>query len=163
VNSITDPEMIQTLYRASCEGVKIDLLVRGICMLRPKIKGVSENIKVISIVGRFLEHSRIFYFYNNGDPKIYSGSADLMERNLNRRVEVIFPIKSRVIGSFIMNNILKLQLADNVNARILDSSGEYHLVERKEDEELIDSQDLQIRAAIDMICWEPVRLKVGKL
>lgn len=162
INSLTDPEMIQTLYRASCEGVKIDLLVRGICMLKPGIKGISENIKVISIVGRFLEHSRAFYFYNNGDPKIYSGSADLMERNLNRRVEVIFPIKSKVIGSFILNNILKLQLADNVNARLLDSEGIYHLVQRKEDEELIDSQDLQIRAASDLICWEPVRLKVGK-
>jgi len=163
VNSITDPEMIQTLYKASCEGVKIDLLVRGICMLKPGIKGVSENIKVISIVGRFLEHSRLFYFYNNGEPKIYSGSADLMERNLNRRVEVIFPIKSKVIGSFIMNNILKLQLADNVNARILDSNGKYHLVQRKDDEELIDSQDLQIRVASDIICWEPVRFKVAKL
>lgn len=162
INSITDPEMIQSLYRASCEGVKIDLLVRGICMLKPGIKGVSENIKVISIVGRFLEHSRVLYFYNNGNPKIFSGSADLMERNLNRRVEVIFPIKSKVIGSFILNNILKLQLADNVNARILDSEGKYHLVQRKENEEIIDSQDLQIRAATDLICWEPVRLKVGK-
>lgn len=162
VNSITDPEMIQTLYRASCEGVKIDLLVRGICMLKPGIKGVSENIKVISIVGRFLEHSRVFYFYNNGNSKIYSGSADLMERNLNRRVEVIFPIKSKVIGSFILNNILKLQLSDNVNARVLDSSGKYSLVQRKPEDEVIDSQDLQIKAASDIICWEPVRLKVGK-
>ncbi|MEJ5305417.1 MAG: polyphosphate kinase 1 [Ignavibacteria bacterium] len=162
VNSITDPEMIQTLYRASCEGVKIDLLVRGICMLKPGIKGVSENIKVISIVGRFLEHSRVFYFYNNGNSKIYSGSADLMERNLNRRVEVIFPIKSKVIGSFILNNILKLQLSDNVNARVLDSSGKYSLVQRKPEDEVIDSQDLQIKAASDLICWEPVRLKVGK-
>lgn len=162
VNSITDPEMIQTLYLASCEGVKIDLLVRGICMLKPGIKGVSENIKVISIVGRFLEHSRVFYFYNNGNSKIYSGSADLMERNLNRRVEVIFPIKSKVIGSFILNNILKLQLSDNVNARVLDSSGKYSLVQRKPEDEVIDSQDLQIKAASDIICWEPVRLKVGK-
>lgn len=163
VNAITDPEMIQTLYKASCEGVKIDLLVRGICMLRPGIKNVSENIKVISIVGRFLEHSRVFYFYNNGNPKIFSGSADLMERNLNRRVEVIFPIKSKVIGNFIYNNILRLQLSDNVNARILNNDGNYTLVTPLNDDELIDSQDLQIRAASDLISWEKVRLKVDKV
>lgn len=104
VNAITDPEMIQSLYKASSEGVKIDLLVRGICMLRPGLKDVSDNIRVISIVGRFLEHSRIFYFHNNGNPKIFSGSADLMERNLNRRVEVIFPIKTKSIKEYIYNN-----------------------------------------------------------
>lgn len=163
VNAITDPEMIQALYNASCEGVKIDLLVRGICMLRPGLKNISENISVISIVGRFLEHSRIFYFYNNGNPKIFSGSADLMERNLNRRVEVIFPIKSKVIGNFIYNNILRLQLSDNINARKLNSDGSYQIIMPDEKAEPIDSQQLQIRAASDLICWEAVRLRVGKI
>lgn len=163
VNAITDPDIIKMLYTASCEGVKIDMLVRGICMLRPGLKNVSENIRVISIVGRFLEHSRVFYFYNNGNPKIFSGSADLMERNLNRRVEVIFPIKSKIIGNYILNNILKLQLSDNVNARILDKDGFYQLIRRTDKDEIIDSQDLQIGAAHDLISWEPVRLSVGKL
>lgn len=163
VNSVTDPDIIQTLYKASCEGVKIDMLVRGICMLRPGIKDVSENIRVISIVGRFLEHSRVFYFYNNGNPKIYSGSADLMERNLNRRVEIIYPIKSIIIGNFIYNNILKLQLSDNVNARILDKDGNYSMVSPGPDEDLIDSQDLQIRAASDIVCWESVKSISSKI
>lgn len=163
VNSITDPEMIQALYQASCEGVKIDLLVRGICMLKPGVKNLSENIKVISIVGRFLEHSRIFYFYNNGKPKIFSGSADLMERNLNRRVEVLFPIKSKAIGNYIYNHILKLELNDNVNARILDSDGYYHLVNSREKVEKIDSHELRIRLASELNSWESVRLKSEKI
>lgn len=163
VNSITDPGIIQSLYKASCEGVKIDMLVRGICLLRPGVKDVSENIRVISIVGRFLEHTRVFYFYNNGNPKIYSGSADLMERNLNRRVEIMYPIKSRVIGNFIYNNILKLQLSDNVNARILDNNGNYLMVTPGPDDDLIDSQDLQIRAASDLICWESVKSISSKI
>lgn len=163
VNSITDPQMIQTLYRASCEGVKIDLLVRGICMLKPGIKNVSENIRVISIVGRFLEHSRIFYFYDNGDPKIYTGSADLMERNINRRVEVIFPIKSKVIGNFIYHNILKLQLNDNVNARILDNLGNYSIIQRNNNDEIVDSQDIQIRTATSHISWGQLRVKPEKV
>ncbi|MFN4111538.1 MAG: RNA degradosome polyphosphate kinase, partial [Ignavibacteria bacterium] len=163
VNAITDPDIIKMLYNASCEGVKIDMLVRGICMLRPGLKDVSENIRVISIVGRFLEHSRIFYFHNNGDPKIFSGSADLMERNLNRRVEILYPIKSKVIGNYILNNILKLQLSDNVNARFLDKDGVYHLVKRNENDEIIDSQDLQISAAHDLISWEPVKLKTKSM
>lgn len=159
VNAITDPEMIRMLYLASSEGVKIDLLVRGICMLRPGVKNVSKNIRVISIVGRFLEHLRAFYFHNNGNPKIFAGSADLMERNLNRRVEVIFPIKSKLIGNYILNNILKLQLNDNVNARILLSDGTYHLV-KPTNNELIDSQDLQIKLADDLVCWDYATQKV---
>lgn len=159
VNAITDPEMIRMLYLASSEGVKIDLLVRGICMLRPGVKNVSKNIRVISIVGRFLEHMRAFYFHNNGNPKIFAGSADLMERNLNRRVEVIFPIKSKLIGNYILNNILKLQLNDNVNARILLSDGTYHLV-KPTNNELIDSQDLQIKLADDLVCWDYATQKV---
>ncbi|MCX8056508.1 MAG: polyphosphate kinase 1 [Ignavibacteria bacterium] len=163
VNSITDPEMIQTLYKASCEGVKIDLLVRGICMLKPGVKDLSENIRVISIVGRFLEHSRVFYFYNNGEPKVFSGSADLMERNLNRRVEVIFPIKSKLIQNYIYDHILKLQLSDNVNARILDSDGNYHLIKRNEVDDIIDSQEIQIKTASELISWDAVHFKVEKM
>lgn len=93
MNSLTDAKMIRLLYEASQAGVKIDLLVRGMCSLRPAFPNVSETIRVISIVGRFLEHSRIYYFHNGGNEVIYVGSADLMSRNLNRRVEVLFPIE----------------------------------------------------------------------
>ena len=93
MNSLADAPMIRLLYQASQAGVKIDLLVRGICCMKPGIDGLSENIRVISVVGRYLEHSRIYYFLNDGNEEIYMGSADLMPRNLNRRVEVIFPVE----------------------------------------------------------------------
>ncbi|HVZ17274.1 MAG TPA: polyphosphate kinase 1 [Terriglobales bacterium] len=125
MNALVDAEMIRTLYRASMAGVKVDLLVRGICCLRPGIAGISENIRVISIVGRFLEHSRIYYFRNGEEEQIYVGSADLMPRNLNRRVEVIFPIEEARVIRFLKEEVLDLYLQDNVKAREMRPDGSY--------------------------------------
>jgi polyphosphate kinase len=124
MNALVDPQAIEALYRASCAGVKVDLIVRGICALRPGIPGVSENISVRSIVGRFLEHSRVFYFENGGDPELYCASADWMERNFFRRVEVAFPIKRQVHRERILRD-LSIYLADNTHAWQLGSDGVY--------------------------------------
>lgn len=124
MNSLVDPEMIATLYEASIAGVSIDLIVRGICCLRPGVKGISENINVISIVGRFLEHSRIFYFHNNGEGEVYIGSADWMPRNLNRRVEAIAPIEDPNLAKD-LQEILGIMLSDNRHAWDLQSNGIY--------------------------------------
>ena len=124
-NSLVDGELIRNLYKASQAGVKIDLIVRGICGLRPGIEGVSENIQVMSIVGRFLEHSRVYYFYNDGAPALYMGSADLMPRNLDRRVEVLFPIEDEAMQSHIVENILAVCLRDTAKSHILQSDGRY--------------------------------------
>jgi len=115
INSLVDQEMISSLYAASRAGVKIDLIVRGICCLRPGLKDISENIRVVSIIGRFLEHSRIFYFYNNAQEEIYIGSADWMGRNLDRRVEVITPVRDPDIAKD-LQEILGIMLADNRQA-----------------------------------------------
>jgi polyphosphate kinase len=125
MNSLTDPKMIRLLYEASQAGVKIDLLVRGMCSLRPSFPNVSENIRVTSIVGRFLEHSRIYYFHNNGHETIYVGSADLMTRNLNRRVEVLFPIEDHRLVRHLRDRVLELYLHDNVKAREMMVDGSY--------------------------------------
>jgi polyphosphate kinase len=124
-NALEDRDMIELLYEASQAGVKIDLIVRGICCLRPGLPGISENIAVRSIVGRFLEHSRIFYFGNNGAEEIYSGSADLMPRNLDRRVELLFPILDPSLVRVIKDVIIDRYLADNRRARIAKSDGTY--------------------------------------
>jgi polyphosphate kinase len=124
MNSLVDPQIIATLYEASRAGVQIDLIVRGICCLRPGLKDISENIRVISIIGRFLEHSRIYYFYNNGQEEIYIGSADWMRRNLDRRVEVITPIKDADIAKD-LQEILGIMLADNRQAWELQPDGSY--------------------------------------
>jgi polyphosphate kinase len=125
MNSLLDKDIIQTLYRASQAGVEIDLLVRGICALRPGVRGASDRIRVRSIVGRFLEHSRIFYFENGGDPELYLGSADWMPRNLHERVEVLFPLKNPLLRDRVVHEILAAYLADNVKARFLQTDGRY--------------------------------------
>jgi polyphosphate kinase len=140
MNSLVDKSMISLLYEASQAGVKIDLIVRGICCLRPGIEGVSDNIQVQSIVGRFLEHSRIYYFFNAGEEEIYMGSADLMPRNLNRRVEVVFPVEDQKIVRHIKGKILDVYLKDNVKARIMTADGSYIRPELEDDTEQINSQ-----------------------
>ena len=140
MNSLTDKDMIKALYRASSAGVKIDLIVRGICCLRPGIPGVSENIRVYSIVGRFLEHSRVYYFQYGRREKIYISSADWMTRNLERRVETLFPLlnprlKKRVI------RFLEIQLSDNVKRRELKADGNYVRITRQEGESPINTHE----------------------
>jgi polyphosphate kinase len=125
MNALTDIKTIETLYEASKAGVKVDLIVRGICCLRPGVKGVSENIRVLSIVGRFLEHSRVFYFANDGKPELFCSSADLMGRNLDRRVELMFPIEHGVWAEFVKRETLFAAWRDNVGARQLESNGTY--------------------------------------
>ena len=140
LNSLVDPQMINALYRASQAGVRIDLIIRGICCLRPGMPGISENIRVISIVGRFLEHSRAYYFHNNGEERVYAGSADLMPRNLDRRVETVFPILDSKCRDRILNEIMYPQLDDNVKARVLSVDGTYQYVLRDADKPVRDSQ-----------------------
>jgi polyphosphate kinase len=125
INSLTDTDMIDALYRASQAGVQIDLIVRGICRLRPGVKGVSENIHVTSIIGRYLEHSRIFYFLNGGREQIYIGSSDLMERNLDRRVELLFPIESLDHIRYLRESVLDVYLGDNRLAYAMQPDGSY--------------------------------------
>jgi polyphosphate kinase len=125
MNSLVDKETIRALYTAAKAGVKIDLIIRGICCLRPGVEGVSESINVVSIVGRFLEHSRIFYFRNAGEPRVYIGSADFMERNFDRRVEVIAPIESPQLKEHLIDEVLASYLRDTVNSRRLQHDGTY--------------------------------------
>jgi polyphosphate kinase len=140
-NSLVDPQLISTLYEASNNGVKVDLIVRGICCLKPQVPELSENINVISIVGRFLEHSRMYYFCNNGEEELYLSSADLMPRNLDRRVEDTFPILDNEIKQNIIENILKVYLKDNMKARKLDSNGKYSSLISAEEEKSLSVQE----------------------
>ena len=139
-NSLVDQRMIQLLYEASRVGVKIDLLIRGICSLIPGIKDVSENIRVISVLGRYLEHSRIYYFHNDGKDEIYLGSADLMSRNLNHRVEVAFPIERTEHIRYLRDHVLETYLKDNTNARIMQSDGTYKRVKPSDSKKDVDVQ-----------------------
>ena len=140
MNSLVDQELIEALYAASQAGVKIDLIIRGICCLRPGVQGVSENIGVRSIVGRFLEHARVFYFENGGAPKVYVGSADWMPRNFFRRIEVVFPIEDPALRDRVINQVLAVQLADNTKASLLQPDGSYTRPARKKDAEARGSQ-----------------------
>jgi polyphosphate kinase len=143
MNSLADQKCIDELYRASQAGVKINLQIRGICCLRPGVEGLSENITVTSIVGRFLEHARIYYFRNNDKPEIFLGSSDLMPRNLDRRVEVLFEITDDKMKTDIYNNIIMVHLNDNVQARTLLSDGSYRRI-KHHNQNLYNSQEIQL-------------------
>jgi len=142
INSLVDKKSIKALYRASMAGVKVDLQVRGICGLKPGVPRVSENITVTSVVGRFLEHTRIFYFRNGGDEEVFLGSADLMPRNLNGRVEVTFPVEDERLRRALRDEILNLHLSDNVQARRLLPDGTYERLSPRPGEEGVNSQEL---------------------
>ena len=141
INSLVDRKMISLLYEASRAGVKCELLVRGMCCLRPGLPGVSDNIKVTSIVGRFLEHSRVYYFLNGGAEECYLGSADLMPRNLERRVEILFPVEDPTLVRRLRHEILDTYLRDNVKARIMLPDGQYERAHRPPDAPAVNSQE----------------------
>src|SRR5579864_5665103 len=148
MNALVDKRAIRLLYEASQAGVQVDLLIRGICCLRPGIKGVSENIKVISIVGRFLEHSRIYYFRNAGQEEVYLGSADLMPRNLNRRVEVVFPVGDPKLICQLRDEVLATYLADEVKARQMQPNGTYSRSSNRTTQDSVNSQQWFIDRAV---------------
>ena len=147
MNALIDEPTIRALYRASQAGVTVDLIVRGICCLRPGIPGVSENIHVRSILDRFLEHSRLYYFHNGGDPVIYSGSADWMPRNFKKRAEILYPINDKKLKTRIVSEILMTYLSDNVKARIMQPDGSYRRVHRDPSETVMRSQSALIAIA----------------
>jgi polyphosphate kinase len=140
MNALVDAKLIRRLYEASMAGVQTELLVRGICCLRPGLQRISEHIRVTSVVGRFLEHTRIYYFANGGQPEIYMGSADLMPRNLDRRVETIYPIEDDEIKARVVGEILAIQMADNVKARELQPDGTYVRLKPKDGDVSLNSQ-----------------------
>ena len=130
MNSLCDKEIIASLYEASCAGVKVELVIRGICCLKAGVPGLSDNIHVHSIVGDFLEHARIFYFENDGSPEVYMGSADWMPRNLDKRVEIMFPVEDPRLKDQVIH-ILQIQLEDNVKAHILQPDGSYEKIDKR--------------------------------
>ncbi len=148
MNSLVDPLLIAALYEASNRGVKIDLIVRGICCLVPNVPGLSDNIRVISIVGRFLEHSRIYYFYNNGNEEFYLSSADIMQRNLDRRVETTFPVLNNELKKYIKEEILFSCLLDNIKSRVLLPTGKYIFNRKVFTERTLNHQEYMIDYAI---------------
>lgn len=147
MNSLTDKDLMMKLYEASIAGVKVEMIIRGICCLRPGIPGISENITVTSIVGRFLEHSRIYWFHHNGENKIFLSSADMMTRNMIKRVEILFPVYAADIKKRIQR-IMELQLQDTQKARIQDSNGKYHYKEDHNSDKKINSQEIFLQEAI---------------
>jgi polyphosphate kinase len=140
LNRLADKEIIEKLYEASKAGVKIDLIVRGVCMLRPGVEGLSENITVRNIIGRFLEHSRVFYFANGGEEEVYIGSADWMARNLKYRIEVVAPVTNPALQHYLKHVLLAAYLRDNVKARELNPDGSYVKVSMELGEKPFDSQ-----------------------
>ena len=153
MNSLCDPDIIEALYAASAAGVTIELLIRGICCLKTGIPGVSETIHVRSIVGNFLEHSRIFWFCNNEDPEVFMGSADWMPRNLDKRVEIVFPVEDETLKEEVMH-ILQTEFEDNVKAHILQDDGEYVKIDKR-GKKLVNSQDQFCQEAWDRIPKSP--------
>jgi len=146
MNALADRRVIRLLYQASQAGVKVDLVVRGICCLRPGVAGISDNIRVVSIVGRFLEHSRVFYFKNGGEEDVYLGSADLMPRNLNGRVEAMFPVADPRLVNVLREEILAAYLADNVKARAMNGDGTYTRVVPSQDAARLNAQSWFLKA-----------------
>lgn len=140
INAIVDPRFIALLYEASQAGVKVDLVVRSMCCLKPGLKGISDNISVKSIVGRFLEHSRVYYFYNGGKEEIYLGSADLMQRNLDHRIEVVFPVESADYIRYLRDKMLDTYLSDNARARLMQQDGTYTRLKPPGDGKVVDVQ-----------------------
>ncbi|HET7077941.1 MAG TPA: polyphosphate kinase 1, partial [Chloroflexia bacterium] len=150
MNSLVDPAFIEALYRASQQGVRIDLIVRGVCCLRPGVRSLSEHIRVVSIVGRFLEHSRLYYFHNAGKEELFMGSADLMTRNLDHRVETLFPIEDEQMRATILADVLEAYLRDTAKARVLNPDGSYTRAAPAADALAYDVQGtLAARAASD--------------
>ena len=148
MNSLVDPTIISALYEASNSGVKIDLIIRGICCLVPGVEGISQNIKVRSIVGRYLEHSRVFYFYNKGNEEMLLGSADMMQRNLNGRVETLFPIEDENIRRELMKTLMKVSLKDNAKARELLNDMTYKMIAPTDGEKNVNSQEWLMKHAV---------------
>ena len=148
MNSLVDPTIISALYEASNSGVKIELIIRGICCLVPGIEGLSKNIRVRSIVGRYLEHSRVFYFNNNGNEEVILGSADMMQRNLNGRVETLFPIEDESIKKELMKTLMKVSLKDNVKARKLLPDMSYKMIAPANGEKKVNSQEWLMKHAV---------------
>jgi polyphosphate kinase len=162
INALVDKEIIRTLYKASQAGVQIDLIVRSMSSLRPGIKGLSENIRVRSVLGRFLEHSRIYYFHNNGREEIWLGSADLMTRNLNDRVEVLFPVRDKASLKRIKDEVLPAYLAKNARAHIMQSDGTYEQPKhRKSPNGVLDVQKWFLQDGKSGEEIEPKKTKAG--
>ena len=166
MNALVDTRIIRKLYEASLAGVRIDLLVRGICCLRPGLPEISENIRVLSILDRFLEHSRVYYFHNGGNPEIYSGSADWMPRNFKKRAEILYPIEDTELKTRMIDEILVTYLNDNVKTRRMQSDGSYVRVTPKEGANLIRSQSALIAIArkggLKSPPYEEIVKKIGK-
>jgi polyphosphate kinase len=156
MNRLADTELVNALYRASRAGVKIDLIVRGICTLRPGVPGLSENIRVRSIVGRLLEHSRVYCFTNGGNDEIFTGSADWMPRNLDRRVEVLTPVHCPELKKYLRDEFLRTYLSDNVKARELRPDGSYQRVVPEPGAEEINSQTAFQHGSSNVLRFEPM-------